>query len=258
LSATAAGASDESGTSATRHADVNRSSRYLSMREILTCHVGFNIELASRKSYDGFKRPVDITYFRHSWHRTGRRCRLAQLTAYVKILRPQLCRSHSIHRMADRPLAQCDALRCTDPVYRLMRVSPPGRLMLQARVCYVHSEAIERGERWMWHHGGGSGRIGQRSAIAMGADLPPIVTEFRMSSGHFSDRGGTELVQLELLHGRRLRRRRRVRTGPGHRSTSRVMARSLFATAHRQRQRNQPLEFSRLGPCLIVSSGASL
>ena len=53
----------------------------------------------------------------------------------------------------------------------------------------------------MWDYGGGPGGIGQASSIVMGSDLPPIVTNFRSSSGHFSNLGGTEMLELELTHG---------------------------------------------------------
>ena len=53
----------------------------------------------------------------------------------------------------------------------------------------------------MWDYGGGSGGIGQASSIVMDADLPPIVTNFRSTSGHFSNLGGTEMLELELSHG---------------------------------------------------------
>src|SRR4051794_3381213 len=103
--------------------------------------------------------------------------------------------------MSDRPIAQCDVLRCTDPVHRVIRVSLPDRILLQARLCHEHSEAVERGDRWMWDYGGGSDGVGQAASIVMGADLPPIVTDYRSSSGHFSNLGGTEMVQLELRNG---------------------------------------------------------
>ena len=107
----------------------------------------------------------------------------------------------SIRHMADRPIAECDVLRCTDPVHRVIRVSPPDRLLRQARLCYEHSEAIERGDRWMWDYGGGSGGVGQAASIVMGRDLPPIIRTFQAFSGHFSNLGGTEMVRLELLRG---------------------------------------------------------
>lgn len=94
-------------------------------------------------------------------------------------------------------MRSCDVLGCPGRATQVMRMTPPGNAFLRARLCEEHYDAIGRGERWLGARTGGCDDV----AVLMGDDLPPLVRNYTCTSGHFSDRGQTDVVSLELVHG---------------------------------------------------------
>ena len=95
-------------------------------------------------------------------------------------------------------MGTCDVLRCSSRASLAMRVTPPGRAIVIARLCHDHHEAIEGGARWLGDWGAG---FEEGSAtLVMDGDLPPLVKTYTCTHGHLSDRGQTEVVNLELVH----------------------------------------------------------
>jgi hypothetical protein len=95
-------------------------------------------------------------------------------------------------------MGTCDVLRCASRAIQVMTMAPPGAARLQARLCDRHYDAIEKGDRWLaeWTRGLDEVTV----ALAMDGDLPPLVRNYTCTSGHLSDRGETEVLDLELMH----------------------------------------------------------
>jgi hypothetical protein len=91
-------------------------------------------------------------------------------------------------------MSNCQVLRCTsgrDHVIDVGRDEQP-QVHIDAAVCDRHKVEIDAGARWLWDNQRDSG-----AAILMGADLPPVLRDWKAIVSHKSSLGRTAMLQLE-------------------------------------------------------------